>query len=172
MCCVFLLSICCLPCTDLPGQGHNIQKDERLPKRLRHGGDLSDVFCMVKATMADTLLCQPPLLVFPEAFSHLTAKFFEEVNSTSKVVPLSVDSDRGEELAAFAHALQSEFPHMKRAAEYYYSLINPDRPRRPYAQLAFIEAGPSATTNLSSVELGQPLIPPKPHHLQVVFHTK
>ncbi|CAK9026067.1 unnamed protein product [Durusdinium trenchii] len=103
--------------------------------------------------MADTLLCQPPLLVFPEAFSHLTAKFFEEVNSTSKVVPLSVDSDRGEELAAFAHALQSEFPHMKRAAEYYYSLINPDRPRRPYAQLAFIEAGPSATTNLSSVEL-------------------
>lgn len=160
------------PLTDMPGQGHNISLNDHLPKRLRMSGNGRDVFCMVKQRMASTSLCQEPLLVYPEAFTHGTEHFFNTVNTTNLVIKQSLDDDgeRVKEIEKMAEAIEHDFPHLHRAVAYYRSLLDKDRYRRPYSRLAFIEAGPKATACLSNVQLGEKPVDPKPHCLQVVFH--
>ena len=156
----------------MPGQGHNISMRDHLPKRLRMSGNGRDVFCMVKQRMSSTSLCQEPLLVYPEAFTHGTEHFFNTVNTTNLVVKQSLDEDgeRVIEIEKMAEAIEHDYPHLHRAVAYYRSLLDKDRYRRPYSRLAFIEAGPKATACLSNVQLGERPVDPKPHCLQVVFH--
>ena len=161
-----------LSLTDMPGHGHNISMDDHLPKRLRQSGNGKDVFCMVKARMACTSLSQPPLLVYPEAFTHGTEHFINSINSTNLVVKQGLDEngERVKELQKVADAIEKDYPHLHRTVSYYRSLLDGGRYRRPYPRLAFIEAGPKATACLSHVQLGQRPVDPKPHCLQVVFH--
>ena len=37
----------------MPGQGHNLELDDHVPRRLRSEGALKDVFAMVKGYMSD-----------------------------------------------------------------------------------------------------------------------
>ena len=49
----------------MPGQGHNLEVDDNVPRRLRSEGAMKDVFAMVKGYMSDQSLIQPPLLCYP-----------------------------------------------------------------------------------------------------------
>ena len=60
--------------------------------------------------------------------------------------------------------------HLNRAVNYYKDLVNPNRFRFPYTKLEFVAAGPSAHLRLGEIQLGARPPPPKPRHLQVVFH--
>lgn len=155
---------------DMPGQGVGIEKDERVPKRLRGDGQSRDVFALVKQYMSSECLSQPPLLVFPEAYIGGTERFFNQINSTQNVVQQALDSARGQELEALASAMESDFTQMGRAAKFYRSLLDESRPRIPYTRLGFVEAGPKADSGIADVRLGQRPPAPKPHCLQVRFH--
>ena len=147
-----------------------IQKDERVPKRLRSDGASRDIFALVKQHMSSDALSQPPLLVYPEAYLGGTERFVNQINSTDNVVQQSLDDSRLQELAALADAMESDFSQMDRAARYYRSLLDESRPRIPYSRLAFVEAGPKANSGVADVQLGQRPPLPKPHWLQVRFH--
>ena len=143
----------------MPGQGHGIQVEENVPRRLRSAGDARDVFAMVKLTMSDDTLCQPPLLVY-------------SLNGRGEVLTQQVEETRAEELNELASALEKDFPHLYRGANYLRLLTNPDRPREECCRLNFIAAGPRASLGYQNVVLGRPPAPPKPHKLQVVFHHR
>ena len=76
---MFVILYCLDTPADMPGQGHGIQTDDNVPRRLRTQGDLRDVFAMVKSYMSDTVLIQPPLLVYPTAFQSST-EILQELN--------------------------------------------------------------------------------------------
>lgn len=154
----------------MPGQGAHLQRHDHAPKRLRTSGNDLDVYAMVKGAMSATSLVQPPLLVYPSAFKSSTEAFFNAANCTEAVLHHNFDGERSAEVAKFADHLSKDFPHMARAVRYYRSLLETDKYKKPYLQLAFIAAGGAANECLSNVELGQAPKPPKPHLLQVVFH--
>ena len=156
--------------SDLPGQGHGLQIDENLPRRLRTAGSLKDVFAMVKGYMSDQELIQPPLLVYPEAFLDGTERFLNQINSTDEVVTQNLDGERAAELEALAEAIAKDFPSFERTARYYRSLIDMARSRKPFSRLAFFDAGPMIGNGLAEVQV--PERPPEPmnHWLRVVFH--
>ena len=172
LCCNFhgLVLIFALALTDLPGQGTTMQKDDRAPKRLRREGDHFDVFALVKGSVSDAQLVQPPLLVYPEAFKDSTMRFWEQVNRTNATFHHAFDEDRAAEVQTLATALEKDYPHMERVVKYYRSLLVEQPNRKPYTQLAFVAAGPRATENLSAVTLGEAPTPGTAHKLQVVFH--
>jgi len=156
----------------MPGAGYGLDLDDHLPRRLRleQGGNSKDVFCMVKATMADERLSQPPILVYPQCFLPATQGFFNRINDTNLLVTASLDQGRCEELSELAENIQKDFPHMQRGVAYLRSLMDGDRRWQPLPRLQFIEAGPAASLGLGNLQVGQPPPPPKPHRLQVVFH--
>ncbi|CAL1162578.1 unnamed protein product [Cladocopium goreaui] len=156
---------------DMPGQGHGIQTDDNVPRRLRTQGDLRDVFAMVESYMSDTVLIQPPLLVYPTAFQSSTERYFNEVNRTEHVVQQSLDSDRAADLAAIADAISKDFPHMERSVRYYRSLIDQGRPRKPYSRIGFLEAGPMVQPPMGNIQLGAEPPEPRNHWLQVIAKT-
>lgn len=71
---------------------------------------------MVKARVACTSLSQPPLLVYPEAFTHGTEHFFNSINSTTLVVKQGLDAngERVKELQKLADAIEQNYPHLHR----------------------------------------------------------
>ena len=152
---------------DIPG---HVQTEERLPIRLRQAGRSRDVFALVKSQMSDLHLSQPPLLVLPESLIHETENFFNAANSTSHVIQQSLEPERCEELQRLSDAFQQDYNHLNRAVNYYKDLVNPNRFRFPYTKLEFVAAGPSAHLRLGEIQLGARPPPPKPRHLQVVFH--
>ena len=154
----------------MPGQGHGIQFEENVPRRLRSAGDAKDIFAMVKLAMSDDILCQPPLLVYPHSMLESTERFFNRLTGRVEVLTQQLEETRAEELNELASALERDFPHLYRGANYLRLLTNPDRPRENCCRLNFIAAGPRASLGYQNVCLGRPPVPPKPHKLQVVFH--
>lgn len=154
------------PLTDMPG---DIPKDEKVPRRLRLGGNSRDVFAMVKGYMSDTSLVQPPLLVYPEAFKTSTESYLNQINNTHHVVQQSLEAQRVAELQSIADALEKDFPRMDRAVQYYRNLIDDSRYRKPYRRLAVIDAGPPVREHIANIELGARPPEPRNHWLKVVF---
>ena len=153
----------------MPGNGAGLELNEKVPRRLRSEGQNRDVFCMVKATMSDDHLSQPPTLVFPHKFLPVTENFFRRINGTSHLLSASLEEGRCEELINLATNIEADFPHLKRGALYLRSLADQNRHIEPCKPFRFIEAGPSAF-GLGDVQLGQRPPPPKPYKLMVKFH--
>ncbi|CAK9021468.1 Uncharacterized protein SCF082_LOCUS15362 [Durusdinium trenchii] len=66
----------------MPRQGHDIDKDERLPRRLRcedYDSRRLDVFALIKQTMAEQALSQNALLVLPQTLLSETEAFLNSV---------------------------------------------------------------------------------------------
>lgn len=156
----------------MPGNGHGLDLDEKLPRRLRTDGNAKDIFAMVKSSMSDTHLIQPPLLVYPSAYVSATQSFINKINSTTAKLIADLDEGRCEELTQMAHFIELDYPHLRRGVAYLRSLVDKDRPRQPCPVLNFIEAGPSASLGLGDLRLGPPMAPPKPYKLPVVFHHR
>lgn len=146
--------------------------DEHVPRRLRSDGNAKDVFCMVKASMSDDHLIQPPLLVYPDCFLQTTQHFINRINSTDELLSPCLEQARRDELSALADHIQQDFSHLQRAVQYLKALAGEDRARQPCQGLKFIEAGPSASSGLGDLRLGPRPLPPKPRKLQVVFHHR
>lgn len=147
-----------------------VQTEDRVPRRLRTAGQSRDVYALVKAKMSDRHLSQLPLLIYPEALLPSTERFWNSINTASKTLTQSLDSERMDELRKLRSQFLQDFPHLSRAARYYQQLMDENRPRQPYKQLEFIRAGPTAAGRVGHFELGARPLPPKPRHLQVVFH--
>jgi len=153
----------------MPGGGVGIEMDDNVPRRLRSEGRSKDVFAMVKAAMSDQVLSQPPILVYPHSYLPATQSFVNRINSTTLTMNASLDESRSEELSDLANNIEQDFPHLQRGANYLRSLVNSERARQPFPVLNFIEAGPSASSNLHEFRLGNRVLPPKPYKLQVVY---
>lgn len=154
----------------MPRRGADLQLDQRLPRHLRGDDNARDIFALVKMNMSDKVLCQDPLLVWPTALLPDTERFFGSMNdANSPVVVSTIDPDRGQELSWLADALAKDYPHMNRAVAFYNSLLDERRPRVPFPEIRFVRA-PKAHVRWAEVNLGERAPPPKPHHLQVVFH--
>lgn len=156
----------------MPGNGHGLDLDERVPRRLRPDGDHRDIFCMVKQSMSDQELIQAPLLVYPHSFLPTTEHFINQINGSNMVLTAAVDEGRAEELLELASHIEKDYPHLARGVAYLRSLCDAQRRREPCPDLKFISAGPRASNGLNDVVLGNPMAPPKPHKLQVVFHHR
>ena len=154
----------------MPNNGLGITTEENVPRRLRGQGDRRDIFALVKGFMSDTSLVQDPLLIWPQSLLPSTENFWNRVNQTDEVIQQSLDQSRVDELMLLADQIGRDFPHMSRAIQYYKNLVNPQRPRQPFAQLDFVNAGPQASTRASQMRLGARPPPPRPHRLEVVFH--
>ena len=161
-----------VPWLTLSAMPGDVQVDDRVPRRLRGDGESKDVFALVKMQMSDTCLIQPPLSVWPSSFLRVTEDFWNKVNRTGHVVQQHLDEEREAELWKLQKAISKDYPHLQRAANYYKTLLDSSRLRQPYANLNFVDAGPSATDRIPYAELGEPAPPPKPHPLQVVFHQR
>lgn len=153
----------------MPGGGVGIEMDDNVPRRLRSEGRSKDVFAMVKAAMSDQVLSQPPILVYPHSYLPATQSLVNRINSTTLTMNASLDESRSEELSDLANNIEQDFPHLQRGANYLRSLVNSERARQPFPVLNFIEAGPSASSNLHEFRLGNRVLPPKPYKLQVVY---
>ena len=94
-----------------------------------------------------------------------------KINTSKAVLEHTQETQRRDELKELAAAFTMDFPHMSRAVGYLNSL-DPARhgPRGPIKSFPFIDAGPTAVERVGQVQLGARPLPPKPHHLQVVFH--
>ena len=126
---------------------------------------------MVKMTMSDDALSQPPLLVYPHALLGNTEAFINKINQENvPVLTANLDQTRCDELAELSAQIACDFPHLGRGARYLQQLIQPDRRREPYPKLSFIAAGPRAVSGLGNLQLGRPPPAPKPYKLQVRFH--
>ncbi|CAL1173955.1 unnamed protein product [Cladocopium goreaui] len=154
----------------MPAGGVGLAKDERVPPRLRSQGNGRDVFAMIKGNMSDASLIQPPLLVWPESLVGDVERFWNNINSTQQVLHSMLDDTRVDELRLLADQIEADYPHMSRAVQYYRSLMDHRRPRKPYEQLCFVEAGPQAAARVGQVQLGERPPPPRHHKLEVVFH--
>ena len=162
--------LCCYTLSDMPGQGHNLEVDDDVPRRLRSEGAMKDVFAMVKGYMSDQSLIQPPLLCYPASFAASTENYFNQINSTREVVHQELEAERIAELESLAAAISKDFPHMDRAVRYYRTVIDMARPRKPFSRLSFLDAGPFQRNGLGNVQLPQRPAEPMNHWLQVVFH--
>lgn len=125
---------------------------------------------MVKGYMSDRSLCQPPLLVYPEAFVNSAENFWNQVNTTTEEITQSLEPERIAELKALAAAFSKDFPSMDRAVRYYNHIIDMDRVRKPFSRLGFVDAGPAPRQGLANVQLGERPPEPMNHWLKVVFH--
>lgn len=162
----------CLLWAGLPGQGNGLQLEETIPRRLRSDGNGRDIFAMVKLSMSDGILSQPPLCVYPQSLLQSTESFFNCLNSTTSILTQSLDETRAADLNELASVIEVDYPHMGRSVRYLRQITNGDRPRAPYKQLGFISAGPQANAGVGNVQLGRPSPAPKPHKLRVVFHHR
>ncbi|CAK9042286.1 Uncharacterized protein SCF082_LOCUS24342 [Durusdinium trenchii] len=111
----------------MPGGGYGMALDEHVPRRLRSDGNAKDVFCMVKASMSDDHLIQPPLLVYPDCFLQTTQHFINRINSTDELLSPCLEQARRDELSALADHIQQDFSHLQRAVQYLKALAGEDR---------------------------------------------
>ena len=153
----------------MPG---NVVVNNPVPRRLRQAGEANDVYAMVKMQMSDSVLIQEPLNVWPSSFLTVTESFFNKINTTRHVVQQILDPERVEELETLRRAIEKDFPHLRRGANYYKTLVDSSRLRQPYYKLGFVESGPNASQRIANVQLGARAPPPRPHCLQVVFHRR
>ena len=158
----------------MPGQGHNLQLEENVPKRLRSDGHGRDIFALVKLAMSDSELCQPPLLVLPHSFLRSTEEFFNKVNNDDcPMLRATLEDSRCSELNELAAQLASDYPHLARGVRYLQSLTQPDRPRTPCSKLQFVQVGPRGRAlDVGNLRLNRQPPEPKPYKLQVVFHHR
>lgn len=135
----------------MPG---NVVVNNPVPRRLRQAGEANDVYAMVKMQMSDSVLIQEPLNVWPSSFLTVTESFFNKINTTRHVVQQSLDPERVEELETLRRAIEKDFPHLRRGANYYKTLVDSSRLRQPYYKLGFVESGPNASQRIANVQLG------------------
>ena len=176
-CCSYILCFCCLVslvCLPLSAMPGNVVVNSTVPRRLRQDGDTNDIYALVKMQMSDTILIQEPLSVWPESFSRITNSFWGKVNTTRNVVQQHLDPERIEELERLRKAIEKDFPHLQRGANYMKSLVDMSKARQPYYKLDFVESAPDASERiaLANVQLGARAPPPRPHCLKVVFHRR
>lgn len=159
----------------MPSHGRLIPTEERLPIRLRNGGQDKDIFALTKLRMSSDHLSQDPLLIYPEGFLASTRHFWTRIanpDSDLPVVSPHLDAERCKELEQLCNQIEIEFPHMGRACNYYRSLIDPDQMRPRPTRFEFINLGPSADEQIGDVMLGEPGRAPKPYKLRVLFRRE
>lgn len=93
----------------MPGQGHGLQMEDNVPRRLRACGNGKDVFAMVKLTMSDSALSQPPLLVYPQSLLATTERFWNTVNKGDVVLTQSLEQNRVDDLNQLASRMDADF---------------------------------------------------------------
>lgn len=160
--------------TGMPGQGHNLQLEEHVPKRLRSEGHGRDIFALVKLAMSDSELWQPPLLVLPHSFLRSSEEFFNKVNNDdAPMLRATLEDSRSDELKELSTQMAADFPHLARGVRYLQSLTQPERRRTPCSKLQFVQAGPrGGALDVGSLRLQRQAPEPKPYKLQVVFHHR
>lgn len=156
----------------LPRRGIDLDMEERVPRQLRQEDTSNDVFALLKLNMSSKELSQRPLLVYPASLLPETEHFWGRVNSTNMAYHAELEPERKAELEELAAALERDFPHYTRAVDFYRKLVKPDEGRyQPYPEIKFLRY-PKASRRWCDLNLGERPLPPKPHHLQVVFHRK
>lgn len=140
-----------------------------MPVNMRAVGNADlDIFCLIKLNMSDRSLCQTPLLVYPGAMLSEVERFLNGVNRTTDIITPQLEPGRYEEIQELADALEADYPYMSRAVAFYRRQLNPTD-LQGYTKLNFL-SGANASTRWCQINLGERPLPPKPHHLQVVFH--
>ena len=151
----------------MPG---GLEMDDRAPRRLRSEGNNRDIFAMVKQTMSDDHLIQPPILVYPQAFLDATQNFFNRINSTRMLLHPELEESRCEDLLELAQTCSRTF-HTSTGVRCTWShLLRGQGQLNHVAPLKFIESGPANFNNGGGLRLGQRPVPPRPYKLKVVFH--
>ena len=156
----------------LPDQGNSLDLSDRVPKALRADNAMDDVFCMVKAKMADDGLSQSPLLVLPGIFLQQSKGVFKRANETScPVQTCHLEQDRREELRLLKGAMSTDFPFLTRTQQFYESMISAAPCTGKVPKLSFLNrANTDGRRDWRAMGLGQRPRTSKPHELQVVFH--
>jgi len=156
----------------LPDQGNSLELSDRVPRALRADNAMDDVFCMVKAKMADDGLSQSPLLVLPGAFLEQSKRFLKRANEAScPVQTCHLEPDRREELRLLKGAISKDFPFLTRTQQFYESMIAAAPCTGTVPKLSFLNrANTDGRRDWGAVGLGQRPKTSKPHELQVVFH--
>ena len=153
---------------------NQVYKSERLPRALRGDDQASkmDVFCLVKASMSCTTLCQDPLLCMPGTLQSLAKNFVQTASGNSgPKKSWSLESERKEELRALSCAIAADFPHMQRAVRWYQSMVEGEgNEQAEVPDLPFLRNAPAVGPDLHGFQLGERPQPLRPHELQVVFH--
>lgn len=156
----------------LPRDG--VETSERVPRGMRQGDRLEDVFCLVKSELSSKSLCQDPLLVFPGCLLGTSQHFLRAANSSTLLEPLHLEPQRRIELQKLRDMIKMDFPSMSRAVQWYSSVLaRPeavDLTAEPYTQLTFLQHPNADDHRLRDFQLGPRPVPVKPHLLQVVFH--
>lgn len=155
-------------------RAEHVEANERVPRALRDGGSMQDVFVLVKATMASPGLCQPATLVWPAALRGEADRFLQRVHCTDKIQTSSFDEDRLGEFAELLTAFERDFPSLQRTHAYYRSLLSrdPNEQAQPFTDLSFLRNIASDAASLRDLRPPPRQVPPKPHNLQVVFHRE
>lgn len=148
----------------------NLETDERVPARLRGGGDGDlDVFALVRQQMSDSFLSQNPLLVIPQTLKGETDYFMRMANAAPSVDPW-LSPERQEELKHLADEIAVDFPHMGRAVTFYRSLLVENPSVEPYPRIKFLGNIAQSGQRWCQFNLGDRMPRPKPHPLRVTFH--
>ena len=159
----------------MPRRAQGLQVTDRLPRSMRTD-DMetrdNDVFAMIKESMSDSGLCQDPLLVMPGALLGESSNCLLTANSRDcPLVSGVIDADRVAELRAIQRALLKDFPHMRRAVNFYDSLLAGGGANlQTVPKLTFLEHAHRQNLQPQAPQLGVVPQGPKPHELQVVFH--
>ena len=123
MCCGCLIStsnwLCVCACF---GQDYRARAMGFSWRRLFQGvWDLMEMegtsFAMVKLSMSDGILSQPPLCVYPQSLLQSTESFFNCLNSTTSILTQSLDETRAADLNELASVIEVDYPHMGRSRE-------------------------------------------------------
>ena len=158
----------------MPRRGQGLQVSDRVPRALRTTDmDIadSDVFVMIKETMAASSLSQDPLLVMPGTLLRDSERCMEKANHDScPVVTARQDRERHDELKSIYMALKRDFPHMRRGLAFYESMLRGDPTDQKVPKLTFLQWAHQQNQQLLPPDLGARPPGPKPHELQVRFH--
>lgn len=158
----------------MPRRAQGLQVNDRLPRAMRTTEmDVADndVFAMVKETMASPGLSQDPLLVMPGTRLQDSERGLHKANLDScPTLTAKMESERHDELLAIYHAFKRDFPHLRRAAAFYESLLRGEPTSQGVPKLTFLERAPQQNQQPLPPELGERPQAPKPHELRVRFH--
>ncbi|CAK9110309.1 unnamed protein product [Durusdinium trenchii] len=107
------------------GMPDEIEVSGRVPGAFKSGESGSDIFAMVKATMASKTLSQPPLLVWPSSMQDVSKKAVQTANGHGcPSVGCSLDTARRDELRLMLAGFRRDFPHMKRTMAWYQKMVD------------------------------------------------
>ena len=160
----------------MPRRGQGLQVSDRLPRSLRTN-DMNiadnDVFAMVKETMASSGLSQDPLLVMAGGQLNYSKKCLQMANSSScPKYQASIDGERYNELRSIYLAFKRDFPHMRRAAAFYESMLRGDSTVGDVPKLTFLERAAQQNQQPLPPSVSETPRGPKPHELMVRFHRE